>query len=99
MIFEQLNPGACRTYLIGDEQSHQAILVDPVLEQVPEYLKILNQKKLKLTHASGASAGTVKEQHATPDLGCADAGGIHRRARTYCSSGKYPSDRPLTPVE
>jgi len=35
MIFEQLNPGACRTYLIGDEQSQQAILVDPVLEHVP----------------------------------------------------------------
>ncbi len=50
MIFDQLNPGACRTYLIGDNQSHQAILVDPVLEHVPEYIKVLGQKKLTLTH-------------------------------------------------
>jgi hypothetical protein len=34
MIFEQLNPHACRTYLIGDEKSGEAILVDPVLEHV-----------------------------------------------------------------
>ena len=51
MIFEQLNPGACRTYLIGDELSHQVILVDPVLEHVPDYFKVLAQKKMTLTHA------------------------------------------------
>ena len=50
MIFTQLNPGACRTYLIGDEKSKQAVLVDPVLEQVPEYLRSLDQQKLTLTH-------------------------------------------------
>ena len=27
MIFEQLNPGACRTYLIGCEEARQAALV------------------------------------------------------------------------
>ena len=50
MIFEQLNPGACRTYLIGDANSKQAILVDPVLEHVQEYLTVLDNKKLTLTH-------------------------------------------------
>lgn len=50
MIFTQLNPGACRTYLIGDEKSKEAVLVDPVLEHVPDYLRILDQQKLKLTH-------------------------------------------------
>ncbi len=50
MIFTQLNPGPCRTYLIGDEQSKQAALVDPVLEHVQEYLELLDQQKLTLTH-------------------------------------------------
>jgi len=50
MIFTQLNPGACRTYLIGDEKSKEAVLVDPVLEHVPDYLRALDQQKLTLTH-------------------------------------------------
>ena len=50
MIFEQLNPHACRTYLIGDEKSRETILVDPVLEHVGDYLKTLEQRKLTLTH-------------------------------------------------
>jgi glyoxylase-like metal-dependent hydrolase (beta-lactamase superfamily II)/rhodanese-related sulfurtransferase len=50
MIFTQLNPGACRTYLIGDEKSKQAVLVDPVLEHVQDYLRTLDQQKLTLTH-------------------------------------------------
>ncbi len=50
MIFEQLNPHACRTYLIGDEKGREAVLVDPVLEGLDDYLKHLDQKKLRLTH-------------------------------------------------
>ena len=50
MIFTQLNPGACRTYLIGDEKSKQAVIVDPVLEHVQDYLRTLDQQKLTLTH-------------------------------------------------
>ncbi len=50
MIFEQINPHACRTYLIGDEKSRETILVDPVLEHVGDYLKMLEQRKLTLTH-------------------------------------------------
>jgi glyoxylase-like metal-dependent hydrolase (beta-lactamase superfamily II)/rhodanese-related sulfurtransferase len=50
MIFTQLNPGACRTYLIADERSRQAVLVDPVLERVPEYLKTIAEQNLTLTH-------------------------------------------------
>ena len=85
MIFEQLNPGACRTYLIGDEQSPQAILVDPVLEHVPEYLMFLLQKKLRLTHVidththadhiSGAAA--LKDQ-----VGCEYV--MHAKAPARC---------------
>jgi glyoxylase-like metal-dependent hydrolase (beta-lactamase superfamily II)/rhodanese-related sulfurtransferase len=50
MIFTQLNPGSCRTYLIADEKSKEAILVDPVLEHVQDYIKTIEQQKLTLTH-------------------------------------------------
>lgn len=50
MIFKQLNPGACRTYLIADEKSKQAILVDPVLEHAEDYVKAIDSEKLTLTH-------------------------------------------------
>lgn len=50
MLFEQLNPHACRTYLIGDERSREAVLIDPVLEHVEDYLKTLDQRKFTLTH-------------------------------------------------
>lgn len=50
MIFTQLNPGSCRTYLIADEKSREAVLVDPVLEQVPDYLKTIEQQRLTITH-------------------------------------------------
>jgi len=70
MIFEQLNPGSCRTYLIADEQSRQAMLVDPVLEHVEDYLKALDQRKLTLihvvdthTHADHISGGAALKDH------------------------------------
>lgn len=50
MMFQQLNPGACHTYLIADEKSHEAALVDPVLEHVQDYLNLIDRQKLTLTH-------------------------------------------------
>lgn len=50
MIFTQLNPGPCRTYLIADEKSKEAVLVDPVLEHVQDYIKTIERQKLILTH-------------------------------------------------
>lgn len=50
MIFTQLNPGPCRTYLIADEKSKEAVLVDPVLEHVQDYIKTIERQKLTLTH-------------------------------------------------
>src|SRR5690349_21640404 len=64
MIFEQLNPGACRTYLIACEQSRQAAIVDPVLDRVDDYVRLLEKERWKLayivdthTHADHISAG------------------------------------------
>ena len=50
LVFRQLNPHACRSYLIAATQSEEAILIDPVLEHVAEYLKLLAEQHLKLTH-------------------------------------------------
>ncbi len=49
-IFEQLNPGACRSYLVGVEGSPEVAMIDPVLEHVSDYMRLLDQRKLRLTH-------------------------------------------------
>lgn len=48
MTFEQLNPASCWTYLIteGDE----AVIVDPVIDHVTDYLALLKERHLNLTH-------------------------------------------------
>jgi glyoxylase-like metal-dependent hydrolase (beta-lactamase superfamily II)/rhodanese-related sulfurtransferase len=85
MIFQQLNPASCRTYLLADERSREAVLVDPVLEHVSDYLRLIDQQKLTLTHVidththadhiSGAAA--LKDQ-----VGCELA--MHADAPARC---------------
>jgi glyoxylase-like metal-dependent hydrolase (beta-lactamase superfamily II)/rhodanese-related sulfurtransferase len=85
MIFKQLNPGACRTYLVGSEKTREAALIDPVLERVEEYLKIVDQENWRLafiidthTHADHISAGAaLHDQTRTPYA-------MHRLARAQC---------------
>lgn len=48
MNFEQLNPAACRTYLISDGET--GVIIDPVIDHVSDYLNIINNRKLVLTH-------------------------------------------------
>ncbi|WP_257459382.1 MBL fold metallo-hydrolase [Archangium lipolyticum] len=51
MIFRQLfdQETWTYTYLIGDESTHEAALIDPVLEQVERDLKVVTELGLKLT--------------------------------------------------
>ncbi|MFX1507792.1 MAG: MBL fold metallo-hydrolase [Promethearchaeota archaeon] len=66
LIFEQLNPHACLSYLVRDQGSNKSILIDPVLDHVEDYLNTLNDQNLSLTyiidththadHISGAAA-------------------------------------------
>lgn len=65
MIFKQLNPGDCRSYLVGCESTKEVVIVDPVIDFVDDYLKLLEADGLTLTmaidththadHISGAS--------------------------------------------
>lgn len=64
--FRQLNPHSCWTYLIEREGSDEVLIVDPVLDHFNDYVKLLEEEKLKLTylidththadHISGAAA-------------------------------------------
>lgn len=53
MIFRQLfDAESCTyTYLLGDEKSSEALLIDPVIDQLDGYLTLLEQLSLKLTVA------------------------------------------------
>ncbi|MFT5359205.1 MAG: glyoxylase-like metal-dependent hydrolase (beta-lactamase superfamily II) [Polyangiales bacterium] len=50
MIFEELNQTACKTYLIADEETKEAMLVDPVLEGNEHYLREIAQRGLLLRY-------------------------------------------------
>ncbi|WP_223645979.1 MBL fold metallo-hydrolase [Corallococcus sp. EGB] len=52
MLFRQLfdSESSTYTYLIGDEASRQAVLIDPVLEQVERDLRLVDELGLVLTH-------------------------------------------------
>jgi sulfur dioxygenase len=63
MIFRELNRAKCKTYLIGSEKDHVALLVDPVRDKVDRYLALLAYLGLKLdavvdthTHADHRTA-------------------------------------------
>jgi glyoxylase-like metal-dependent hydrolase (beta-lactamase superfamily II)/rhodanese-related sulfurtransferase len=66
MIIAQLNPGACRTYLLASSRSGEALLVDPVLPRVDCYLEELERRGLSLRfvvdthlHADHVSGGAA----------------------------------------
>lgn len=58
------------TYLLADSQTGQACLIDPVIEQVPRYLQLLNELQLTLiaaldthVHADHVTALGTLRQH------------------------------------
>src|SRR5207247_8076424 len=71
MLFEQLNEGPCRTYLVAAEQTREALLVDPALGQVDRYLQEISRRGLRLkyvldthVHADHLSAGAALRERA-----------------------------------
>jgi len=51
VLFRQLNNTACYTYLIGSAETQEAVLVDPVLERIDQYLEELARDGLRLRYA------------------------------------------------
>ncbi|XXF75181.1 MBL fold metallo-hydrolase [Myxococcaceae bacterium GXIMD 01537] len=76
MIFRQLfdTESSTYTYLIGDETTRQAALIDPVLEQVGRDLQLVSELGLTLTHVFDTH---VHADHVT--------GSGELRQRTQCT--------------
>ena len=67
MIFRQVfdNKSSTYTYLIASAKGREAVIIDPVIENVESYIKLLNELDLKLVkvidthihadHVTGAS--------------------------------------------
>jgi len=85
MIFKQLNPGPCRTYLVASEKNRDAALIDPLLDRVEDYLKLLEQEQWHLsyiidthTHADHISGGPALCDHLQAPYV------MHEVARQHC---------------
>lgn len=72
MIFKQFfeSESSTYTYLVACEKTKQAVLIDPVASEVPQYLEVLREKDLKLeytldTHVHAdhiTAAGILREK-------------------------------------
>lgn len=88
MLFRQLldNESSTYTYLLADEATREAVLIDPVLEQVERDVSLLHELDLKLVyaldthvHADHVTAlGTLRER-----LGCKTV--VSERAGVGCA--------------
>jgi len=45
MLFQELNRGKCKTYLVACETTRKALLIDPVKEHVDRYLAVLAYRR------------------------------------------------------
>ncbi len=98
MIFRQLfdATSSTYTYLLADSASREALLIDPVLEQVPAYLQLLQELDLQLVlaldthvHADHITAlGRLREA-----TGCLSMMG--QQAQTDCVSARFTHGQSL----
>ena len=73
MIFRQLfhADSGTYTYLLGCEQTHKAILIDPVVDNLDQYIELLRQLNLSLvvavdTHVHADHITALKKQAVSP---------------------------------
>lgn len=87
MLFKQINPHACRTYLMVSDKSDKAILVDPVIDHFSDYLALLKQEGLTLTHVIDTH---IHADHISAGSALRDATGceyvMHESAPPRCVS-------------
>lgn len=99
MIFRQLfdYDSSTYSYLLADETTREAVLIDPVLENTEHYLRLLAELKLTLkvamdthTHADHITAlGKLREQ-----TGCTTLMGAE--AQSSCASGSFEHGQRIT---
>lgn len=99
MIFRQLfdKDSSTYTYLLADETTRQAVLIDPVSEQTPLYLQLLDELQLRLTHAMDThthadhitALGRLREQ-----TGCMTL--IGEQAGSACASGSFSNQTTIS---
>ena len=96
-LFRQLNPHSCQTYLIGNPQTKEVVLVDPVLDHVSGYLKLLETEKLHLsavidthTHADHLSGGAALLDHVSAEYM------MHKNAAASCPTTRVSDNTKLT---
>jgi sulfur dioxygenase len=60
----QLNPGPCKTYLIGNDENSDVVIIDPVVDRLNEFRQTIDGNRLHLdmvidthTHADHISGG------------------------------------------
>jgi glyoxylase-like metal-dependent hydrolase (beta-lactamase superfamily II)/rhodanese-related sulfurtransferase len=86
IICEQLNPHACRTYLLGLQGAKDRVLIDPVLEHVNDYIRLLEKSGSQLTHVidTHSHADHISGAPALKDiLGCPYV--MHDNAPSRCA--------------
>ncbi len=89
MIFEQLfEPQSCTyTYFLADQASKEALLIDPVLEEIPTYLSLLERYEVKLALAVDTH---LHADHIT------GLGGLQDTTNCAISMGKYTKAQCLS---
>uniref|UniRef100_A0ABI7Z1S9 ETHE1 persulfide dioxygenase n=1 Tax=Felis catus TaxID=9685 RepID=A0ABI7Z1S9_FELCA len=62
LLRQMFEPKSCTyTYLLGDRESREAILIDPVLETAPRDAQLVKELGLRLLYA-GLTVSTVEEE-------------------------------------
>lgn len=87
---EQLNPHACKTYLIGIEGSNEVVFIDPVIEHVNDYMKLVKERNLKVlqiidthSHADHISGGASLKDIFDCDYA------MHIKAPSTCANFRF----------
>jgi sulfur dioxygenase len=98
MIFRQLIDSelSTYTYLLGDESSRRALIIDPVLSKVSDYLRLLDELRLELdlsiethTHADHITAqGALHDS-----TGCRML--VSRQSSVSCDCATFDGTRPI----
>lgn len=85
-VCRQLNPGPCKTYLITNDVTREAVIIDPILDRVNDFRTLIESESLTLTliidthtHADHISGGgSLKDifgcdyaMHASSPVKCA----------------------------